>query len=53
MKVGDLVKLNNITGGIYTNLRGIVIRIDKKGLHEVLWADGELTQEFNRDLDAA
>ena len=34
-----------------SKLRGIVLRVDKKGLHEVLWTDGDLTQEFNRDLE--
>ena len=51
MQVGDLVKLTNIHGGIYTNLRGIVTRIDDDGGTEVLWTDGDLTLEFDTDLE--
>ena len=50
MKVGDLVKLTNITGGGYTNLRGIVTKVHY-GRAEVLWTDGDLTLEFDRDLE--
>ena len=51
MKVGDLVKLINITGGVYAKLRGIILKIDEEGFHEILWSDGDITQEFNRDLE--
>ncbi len=51
MQVGDLVKLTSIVTDHYMKLHGIVIRIDREGLHEVLWADGDRTKEFPRDLE--
>ena len=52
MQVGDLVKLANIVGGKYANLRGIIINITKDGFHKVLWTDGDITQEFGYDVEA-
>ena len=55
MQVGDLVKLTNITGGKYTNLRGIVYDTERdpaSGLMVVVsWTDGDRTKEFPRDLE--
>ena len=58
MKVGDLVRLNNVGSGLLGNLRGTVLDIypDPKGefgglLVSVLWTDGDKTQEFWVDLD--
>ena len=53
MKVGDLVRLTNITSDKYTNLRGIVLSIDKEvsWCYEITWTDGDLTWEFGCDLE--
>ena len=58
MRVGDLVKLTNIAGGKYTNLRGIVLDIYPDPLDgedclkaSVLWTDGDMTEEFPIDLE--
>ena len=53
MKVGDLVKLTNIASDKYTNLRGIVLSIDKEvsWCYEITWTDGDLTWEFGCDLE--
>jgi len=53
MKVGDLVKLTNITSDKYTNLRGVILRIDKElsWCYEITWTDGDLTWEFASDLE--
>ena len=58
MKVGDLVKLGNVGGGLLGDLRGIVLDIypDPEGefgglLVSVLWTDGDKSQEFWVDLD--
>ena len=53
MKVGDLVRLNNVGGGYLGDLRGIVLRIDiDERLCQITWTDGDLTWEFERDLEA-
>ena len=53
MRVGDLVKLTNITGGKYTNLLGIILSIEKDKLchYEITWTDGDLTWEFGHHLE--
>jgi hypothetical protein len=54
MNIGDLVKLTNITSDKYTNLRGIILSIDKEvsWCYEITWTDGDLTWEFGCDLEA-
>ena len=55
MQVGDLVKLNNVGGGLLANMRGIILDIfmnasgDRVAL--VTWTDGDDTKEWPEDLE--
>jgi len=55
MKVGDLVKLNNIGGGLLANLRGIIldifISVEGYKVALVTWTDGDDTKEWPQDLE--
>ena len=55
MKVGDLVKLTCVGGGMLANLRGVILDIFicpegyKKAL--VTWTDGDDTKEWPQNLE--
>ena len=51
MQVGDLVRLTCVTGGSLGALLGIVLKIHRDGFHKVLWTDGDVTQEFPKNLE--
>ena len=55
MKVGDLVKLGNVGGGLLGDLRGIILDIfmNTGGYKVALvtWTDGDNTKEWPQDLE--
>ena len=55
MKVGDLVKLGNVGGGLLGDLRGIILDIfmNAEGYRVALvtWTDGDDTKEWPQDLE--
>ena len=58
MKVGDLVRLNNVGNGYLANLLGIILTIEvQEGVLggqtncQVTWTDGGLTWEFGNHLE--
>jgi len=53
MKVGDLVRLNNVGAGSLSELLGVILSIDKElsWCYQITWTDGDLTWEFGSDLE--
>jgi len=58
MRVGDLVKLNNVAGGSLACLLGVILNIEvQKGVLgpqtncQVTWTDGSLSWEFRNHLE--